>query len=42
MEKIHGWEPDYTFEDEGIEGSKKMYQYFLKVNSSNEITIKKS
>ncbi|MCK9575567.1 MAG: hypothetical protein M0R51_06380 [Clostridia bacterium] len=42
MEKIHvGWKPDYTFENEGIEGSKKMYQYFLKVNSSNEITIKK-
>lgn len=42
MEKIHvGWEPDYTFEDEEIEGSKKTYQYFLKVNSSNEITIKK-
>ena len=42
MEKIHvGWKPDYTFENEGVEGSKKMYQYFLKVNSSNEITIKK-
>jgi hypothetical protein len=31
-EKIHiGWEPDYSFEDKGIEGSKKSYQTFYKI-----------
>ncbi len=40
--KIHvGWEPDYSFEDEGIEGSKETYQFIPKVSKDNTITISK-
>ena len=40
--KIHvGWEPDYSFEDEGIEGSKETYQFLPKVSKDNTITISK-
>ena len=40
--KIHvGWEPDYSFEDEGIEGSKETYQFILNVSKDNTITISK-
>ena len=40
--KIHvGWEPDYSFEDEGIEGSKETYQFIPKISKDNTITISK-
>jgi hypothetical protein len=31
-----GWEPDYTYEDIGIEGSKNVYQYFYKIIPQKE------